>query len=101
MPTARRNHMPTEETVLFALFVSVVLHNKLEDLHAKYLSSTAMDELDPIIRNAVFSAIHVFLLREQSPGAQKYVNNMLRKVPPYWEAPICDNDIVRLLVEDE
>jgi hypothetical protein len=68
--TTKRNYVPTEETVLIALFVLEYLRNSLEKFHVKYLSDAAMRELNPIIRNAVLSAIHVFLLRKQSPSAK-------------------------------
>ena len=37
--------------------ISIVIRNAMEDFHTKHLSDDQMKELNPIIRNAVYTAL--------------------------------------------
>src|SRR5687767_7876176 len=78
MSTAR-NAMPdesepllSEETQHYAKYIAIVVRNAMEDYHVKHLSDEQMKELNPIIRNAIATALHAFNHYEQSPAARRF-----------------------------
>ena len=40
-----------------AMLIAAVVRNSMEDFHCKYLSDAQMKELNPIIRNAIYTAL--------------------------------------------
>lgn len=58
-----------------------------EDFYCKHLSDTQMKEMNPIIRNAIYTALysmHYCFLSEEIAAFVKYHIDM---IPTYWEAP--------------
>ena len=51
---------PSEETKDLAMYVAMAVRNAIKDFHHKHLSDEHMKELNPIIRNAICTAFHVF-----------------------------------------
>jgi hypothetical protein len=43
---------------LQAKYIAIVVRNAMEDFHSKYLSDEQMRELNPIIRNAIYTALY-------------------------------------------
>ena len=53
----------------------------IEDFHSKYLSDEQMRELNPLIRNAIFT-----MLEDISDGRYFKISGLLRlNLPDYWE----------------
>jgi hypothetical protein len=63
-----------EDMKTMSLFIAVVIRNAMEDFHVKHLSDAQMRELNPIIRNAVFTAVH----------ATRSIDWSLRLPAPMW-----------------
>ena len=63
----------------FAKLLAVSVRNAMEKFHIKYLSDEQMKELNPIIRNAIYTAL-VNINNDMSSIAfyEQYI-------PPYWE----------------
>lgn len=81
---------PTEslQDERFVKYIGSVIRNAMEDFHCKYLSDSQMKELNPIIRNAIYTAFVAAI--ESSRGnmaAKEYVSFALDCVPPCWENP--------------
>ena len=55
-----------------------------------------MRELNPIIRNAICTALHAFHNYERDKEARKFVDFQSRMIPRYWEASELLPDYVRL-----
>ena len=70
-----------EEERQFALFIAMVIRNAMEDFHAKHLTDEQMKELNPIIRNAVCTALHAFNHCSTEPPAKRYIDYHSRMVP--------------------
>jgi hypothetical protein len=70
-----------------AMFVAMVVRNALEDFHSRHLTNAQMKELNLIIRNAVFTALHAAARAKQSQGARAFVQFHSSCVPDYWEMP--------------
>ena len=60
--------------------ISVVIRNNMEDFHCKYLTDEQMKELNPIIRNSIYSALKILATNPEA----LYVYSKLF-VPTYWE----------------
>lgn len=61
---------------LLAKTIAAVVRNAMEDFHVKYLTDEQMKELNPIIRNAIYT----ILKREDL-----LLNYFMVFVPEYWE----------------
>ena len=48
----------TEAVPAFAMYVAMVVRNAMEDFHHKQLSDNQVEELNPIIRSAIYTAIY-------------------------------------------
>ena len=88
---------PAEETQAMAMYIAMVVRNEIEDFHAKYLSDTQMKELNPLIRDAICTALYAFENYEKSAGAKQYVDFQVRMIPDYWEKPKLAEDFLKLI----
>jgi len=59
----------------------------MEDFHVAHLSDAQMRELNPIIRNAIYTALYAMQFAESDPAAASFVGFALRLIPKYWEEP--------------
>ncbi len=69
-----------------AMYIAMVVRNAMEDFHGKYLKDAQMSELNPIIRNAIYTAIFASLLSDD-PESVEFVKYNQRLIPSYWEPP--------------
>ena len=44
----------------FGKYIAIVVRNAMEDFHCKHLSDEQMKELNPIIRNAIYTALYAY-----------------------------------------
>jgi hypothetical protein len=63
-----------------AKLIAAIVRRQMEDFHCKYLSDEQMKELNPIIRNAIYTAL---VRIEENPDAMSMYYNFF--VPDYWE----------------
>jgi len=77
----------SEDMKQFAMLIASVVRNAMEDFHVKHLSDEQMKELNPIIRNAIYTAIDAFNHYERVPESRRFVDANLRLIPQYWEPP--------------
>jgi hypothetical protein len=87
---------PSEETRQFATYIAMVIRNAMEDFHCQHLSDEQMKQLNPIIRNAVCTAIHAFQNYEQTVQDKRFVDSQFRLIPSYWERPELLDHYLRL-----
>ena len=88
------------ETKKFACYIAMVIRNAMEDFHVAHLSDEQMKELNPIIRNAVCTALHAFNHYSTEPPAKRFIDFHLMMVPKYWEPPELLPDYVRMWDKD-
>ena len=72
---------------LETMFIAMVVRNAMEDFHHKYLSDAQMKELNPIIRNAVFTALYAEKTIAESNRSLEFVSYHMEMIPNYWEQP--------------
>ena len=70
----------------FASYIAMVVRNAMEDFHCEHLTDDQMKELNPIVRNAVCTALHAFNDYEKAAAA-RFVDYNFRMIPTYWESP--------------
>jgi len=68
-----------------AKYIAIVIRNSMEDFHSKYLTDEQMKELNPIIRNAVYTASYAFENMQRSEKAERYIRYHMSMIPSYWE----------------
>jgi len=71
----------------FAKYIAIVVRNAMEDFHCKHLSDEQMKELNPIIRNAIYTAIYAYETQKQSNLSKSFVDYHFMSIPKYWEEP--------------
>ena len=75
-----------------ALLVSKAVRDAMEDLHAdpdNGLTDPVMAQLNPIVRNAVYSTLHAlaFANEKDELGAKVFLRYLDKSIPDYWEQP--------------
>jgi len=86
MPSANQPAL-SQETQQMATFIAMVVRNAIEDFHCQHLSDQQMKELNPLVRNAIGTALHAFDHYERSDAARTFVDYHFRSIPNYWEPP--------------
>ena len=71
----------------YAKYIAIVVRNAMEDFHCAHLSDEQMKELNPIIRNAIYTAIYAYETHKQSNRSESFVDYHFRSIPKYWEEP--------------
>ena len=89
----------SKETRKLASYITMVVRNAMEDFHHEHLSDDQMKQLNPIIRNAVCTALHAFENYDASPEATQFVDFNFMLIPRYWESPELLDDYVRMWEE--
>jgi hypothetical protein len=69
------------------MYIAKVVRDAMEDFHCKNLSDSQMKELNPIIRNAIYTAVYAYLAPEDDLLSRYYVGLTTRTIPDYWEKP--------------
>ena len=70
-----------------AKVVSIIIRNAMEDFHVKHLSDAQMKELNPIVRNAVYTALYAMQYSKDSLRAREFLGEQMEYIPDYWEEP--------------
>lgn len=96
MTRRKKDAQPSKITQEMAMFIAMVVRNAMEDFHCRHLSDEQMKELNPIIRNAIGTALHALNRCRSSPGAESFVNFHTRSIPKYWEPPELLQDFVEM-----
>jgi hypothetical protein len=78
----------------FALIVAMTVRNAMEDFHVDNLTDAQMAELNPIIRDAIATALHARTNALRHRAARDYLEFQERLLPNYWEAPELLDDYV-------
>lgn len=68
-------------------YISIVIRNAIEDFHVRHLTDAQMKELNPLIRNAVYTALYTIQYFEKSDKAKVFLNHQASMIPDYWEEP--------------
>ena len=92
---------PSEEIIEMALIIASVIRSTMEDFHVQYLSDPQMKELNPIIRNAAYTALYALKHCSKNALCKNYIEFSRLLIPRYWEPPELLPDFLELLRGDE
>jgi len=87
----------SDETKQAAMFIAMTVRNALEDFHVQHLSDAHMRELNPLIRDAIATALHASLHAHDSPAAKAFVEFNARLIPAYGEDPQLLQDFIEVV----
>ena len=87
---------PSKSIQAASMYIAMVIRNAMEDFHVKYLSDKHMKELNPIIRDAVCTALFALDNSERSIAAREFVDFNVILIPEYWEPPKLTKDFLEL-----
>lgn len=97
MPKAKKEDF-SEQVKKNSMYIAMVVRNAMEEFHGKHLTDDQMKELNPIIRNAIYTALHaISLSKRKSAAATRYINFQFEMIPDYWEQPDLLEDYVKSL----
>jgi hypothetical protein len=83
----KKNPTPSKQTQQTTMYIASVVRNAMEDFHCRHLSDEQMKELNPIIRDAICTALFAYENYHRSIAAQNFVDFNIRLIPRYWEQP--------------
>jgi hypothetical protein len=92
---AKKAVAPSTETRERAMYIASVVRNAMEDFHCRHLSDEQMRELNPIIRDAIYTALYAYENYNRSLAAQSFVDFSIRLIPNYWEEPKLTDDFLK------
>ena len=71
----------------YSRFERIVIRNVMEDFHTMHLSDAQMKKLNPLIRNAVYTALYSLHYSDKSDRAEEFRDDQVSMIPGYWEEP--------------
>ena len=74
------------------MYIAQVVRNEMEDFHVEHLSDAQMRELNPIIRNAVYTALYAAEQAAQGSKGAGIWMHFHSRWPDYWEPPELTGD---------
>ncbi len=86
----------SEANEQMAKYIAMVVRNANEGFHSEHLTDEQMKLLNPLIRNAVATALHAFDHYEQSGAAHDFADFHCRSIPNYWEKPELPEGYVKM-----
>ena len=78
---------PSKNLQEMAMFLAMVVRNAMEDFHHRHLSDQQMKELNPIVRNAIYTGLQALRHYDRSEGARSFADFQKMLIPNYWEQP--------------
>ncbi len=85
---------PSKNSQEMAMFLAMAVRNAMEDFHHRHLSDEQMKELNPIIRNAIYTGLQALRHYDRSECAQSFTDFQKMLIPKYWEQPELLSDFV-------
>lgn len=71
----------------YAKVLAIFVRNEIEDFHIAHLSDKQMKELNPLIRNSLYNALHCISHYAYQENAKAYYDFQVERIPDYWEDP--------------
>jgi hypothetical protein len=83
-----------------AMMIAMVVRNGMEDFHCKHLTDKQMKELNPLIRNSIYTALYMLILAERTEPLENIIKWTKLCIPNYWEDPELNKDFTEALKGD-
>ncbi|MBW4419839.1 MAG: hypothetical protein KME13_11490 [Myxacorys californica WJT36-NPBG1] len=84
-----KKHRPRllKHTKTLAMVIAIAIRNEMEDFHCEHLTDAQMEELNPLIRNAIATALYATRNYSEDDASYEWVNFQFMLIPEYWEEP--------------
>lgn len=82
-----------------AMYIAQVVRNEMEDFHVQHLSDAQVRELNPLIRNAIYTALHAAEQADQGCEGSRLWINFHKRWPVYWEPPELVEDYTKSVTQ--
>lgn len=79
--------MSNDDIKVTAKFIAMMVRNGIEDFHCKHLTDEQMRELNPLIRNAIYTSLYVMEHGKVDRRFDELTNCIFQSIPSYWEDP--------------
>lgn len=79
------------------MLIAMTVRNEMEDFHCEHLSDAQMKELNPMIRNAIATALYAARNYSEDEASYEWVNFQFMLIPEYWEEPELTEDFRNLV----
>ncbi len=76
-----------DQLAIGAKIYAMIVRNAMEDFHCKYLSDAQMRELNPIVRNAIYTALYC-MLNYEDPECRRWLSETEDAIPDDWPEPM-------------
>ena len=82
-----------DPTIQMSFILAMNIRNNMENFHFEHLSDEQMNELNPIIRQAIYDILSYFNPTSNDANncekivAQDHINYLIQSIPDYWELP--------------
>lgn len=84
-----------------AMYIAQAVRNAMEDFHADNLSDDQMRQLNPIIRDAIYTALYAIEQSAQGSDKARLFVAFNHQWPDYWEPPSLLEDYTKSDFEPE
>ena len=71
-----------------AKYIAAVVRDAMEDFHSRHLSNEQMAQLNPLIRNAIYTALYTLDSVTNCDASARFMEEHAKRIPSYWEAPV-------------
>jgi hypothetical protein len=82
-----------------AMYIAQVVRNEMDDFHTEHLAEAQMRVLNPIIRNAIYTALYAAEQADQGCEGSRLWIDFHRQWPDYWEPPVLTEDYVEAVAQ--
>lgn len=76
-----------DQLALGAKIYAMIVRNAIEDFHCMYLSDAQMQELNPIVRNAIYTALYCMVNYGDSE-CRRWLSETEDAIPDDWPEPV-------------
>lgn len=104
MNQRKKQHADLSELQRMTMYVAQVVRDEMEGFHAEHLSDEQMAELNPIVRDAIYTALYAAEQAARGSRAAETWMNFHNRWPEHWQPPELIDDYtasVALLEGDE
>lgn len=79
-----------------AKYITAVICNNIQDFQAEHLSDEQMEVLNPLIKNATYTALHSLFKENRTPIDDQFVELNSETIPDDWEDPTLVKNYTKL-----
>lgn len=96
MPPESSNDMKST-----AKLIAMFIRYGIEGFHREHLTDEQMRILNPLIRNAIYTALYAIEHAEEEWHCDQQLERMRIAIPSYWEPPVVWNSLINPEYDEE